>query len=137
MTLIMRRNIDNKIDNNNDYNNNDNDDDEEIIELASFHASENDNDNKTKDDVISISDDSTTSLPQEITNKHKHDTSVNKMNDSFSTPVKDISQDLSIIEQDERPTYRRSKRIKDYMEKRIEMLIIGINYPMKIYYKIY
>ena len=34
------------------------------------------------------------------------------MNDSFSTPVKDISQDLSIIEQDERPTYRRSKRIK-------------------------
>ena len=76
-------NIDNKIDNNNDYNNNDNDDDEEIIELASFHASENDNDNKTKDDVISISDDSTTSLPQEITNKHKHDTSVNKMNDSF------------------------------------------------------
>lgn len=105
-------NIDNKIDNNNDYNNNDNDDDEEIIELASFHASENDNDNKTKDDVISISDDSTTSLPQEITNKHKHDTSVNKMNDSFSTPVKDISQDLSIIEQDERPTYRRSKRIK-------------------------
>ena len=43
---------------------------------------------------------------------HKHDTSVNKMNDSFSTPVKDISQDLSIIEQDERPTYRRSKRIK-------------------------
>ena len=57
------------------------------------------------------------------------------MNDSFSTPVKDISQDLSIIEQDERPTYRRSKKLKDYMEKRIEMLIIGINYPMKIYYK--
>ena len=55
-------NIDNNINNNNDYNNNDTDDDEEIIELASFHASENDNDNKTKDDVISISDDSTTSL---------------------------------------------------------------------------
>ena len=27
------------------------------------------------------------------------------------------------------------KELKDYMEKRIEMLIIGINYPMKIYYK--
>lgn len=98
-----------------------NNSDQEVIELASFHASKNVNDNynRPNDDVIDISENLTThplskssSPPQEITNNDAHNASVNKIDNSFSTPVKDISQDLSIIEQDDRPTYRRSKRIK-------------------------